>query len=75
MASAEFEPANLGTKGQHANPRPPKIVNSLNLYTCWNFIVQMATLDSAFKYLIMIFSFKILFRCLHTAVTITSLQM
>lgn len=28
-----------------------KIVNSLNLYTCWNFILQMATLDSAFKYL------------------------
>jgi len=24
MASARFEPANLGTKGQHATPRPPK---------------------------------------------------
>jgi hypothetical protein len=23
-ASAGFEPANLGTRGQHANPRPPK---------------------------------------------------
>ena len=23
-ASAWFEPANLGTKGQHATPRPPK---------------------------------------------------
>jgi hypothetical protein len=23
-ASAEFEPTNLGTKGQHATPRPPK---------------------------------------------------
>jgi hypothetical protein len=23
-ASAGFEPANLGTEGQHANPRPPK---------------------------------------------------
>ena len=23
-ASAGFEPANLGTKGQHATPRPPK---------------------------------------------------
>ena len=23
-ASAEFEPANLGTKGQHATSRPPK---------------------------------------------------
>jgi hypothetical protein len=24
MVSAGFEPANLGTKGQHATPRPPK---------------------------------------------------
>jgi len=24
MASAGFEPMNLGTKGQHATPRPPK---------------------------------------------------
>jgi hypothetical protein len=24
MASAGFEPANLGTKCQHATPRPPK---------------------------------------------------
>jgi len=23
-ASAGFEPANVGTKGQHATPRPPK---------------------------------------------------
>jgi len=26
-ASAGFEPANLGTKGQHATPRPPKWTN------------------------------------------------
>ena len=26
-ASARFEPANLGTKGQHATPRPPKPLN------------------------------------------------
>ena len=26
-ASAGFEPANLGTKGQHATPRPPKPLN------------------------------------------------
>ena len=25
-ASAGFEPANLGTKGQHATPRTPKLV-------------------------------------------------
>ena len=24
-ASAGFEPVNLGTKGQHATPRPPKV--------------------------------------------------
>ena len=24
MPSARFEPTNLGTKGQHATPRPPK---------------------------------------------------
>jgi len=28
-ASAGFEPANLGTKGQHATPRPPKPVTFL----------------------------------------------
>ena len=27
MASAGFEPANLGTKGQHATPRPPKLLD------------------------------------------------
>jgi len=29
-ASAGFEPANLGTKGQHATPRPPKPINYHN---------------------------------------------
>ena len=29
-ASAGFQPANLGTKGQHATPRPPKIILSNN---------------------------------------------
>ena len=28
-ASAGFEPANLGTKGQQANSRPPKPINKL----------------------------------------------
>ena len=31
-ASARFEPANLGTKGQHATPRPPKPYLFLLLY-------------------------------------------
>ena len=26
-ASAGFEPANLGIKGQHATPRPPKLLH------------------------------------------------
>ena len=29
-ASAGFEPANLGTEGQHATPRPPKPLHNLN---------------------------------------------
>jgi len=29
MASAGFEPANLGTKGQHATPRPPKLFKKI----------------------------------------------
>ena len=29
-ASAGFEPANLGTKGQHATPRPPKPLCNVN---------------------------------------------
>jgi len=28
-ASAGFEPANLGTKGQHDTPRPPKPLNTI----------------------------------------------
>ena len=31
MASAGFEPANLGTKGQHAAPRAPKLLIPLYL--------------------------------------------
>ena len=31
-ASAGFEPANLGTKDQHATSRPPKLFKSQNLY-------------------------------------------
>ena len=31
-ASAGFEPANLGTKGQHATPRPPKPTVSYTSY-------------------------------------------
>jgi hypothetical protein len=35
-ASAGFEPANLGTKGQHATPRPPKTL------TCTYFILFLS---------------------------------
>jgi hypothetical protein len=34
MASAGFEPAYLGTKGQHATPRPPKPIPSLIQSIC-----------------------------------------
>ena len=36
--SAGFEPANFGTKSQHATPRPPKPINIRLCYT--NYIVQ-----------------------------------
>jgi hypothetical protein len=32
MASARFEPANLGTKGQHATSRPPKPLNYVLMF-------------------------------------------
>ena len=37
-ASAGFEPANLGTKGQHATPRPPKPLS------CWLFKKKSITM-------------------------------
>ena len=49
-ASAGFEPANLGTKGQHATPRPPKplkviywILNSLCSVRCFCLDVRLIT--------------------------------
>ena len=43
-ASAGFEPANLGTKGQHATPRPPKsiILEYVHFYLTrvWNFEIS-----------------------------------
>ena len=38
-ASAGFEPANLGTKGQHATSRPPKpfgIISFMDLISAWD---------------------------------------
>ena len=37
ISSAGFEPANLGTKGQHATSRPPKPLGIL-LHTCPSFL-------------------------------------
>ena len=31
-ASVGFEPANLGTKGQHATPRPPKPISKQHIF-------------------------------------------
>jgi hypothetical protein len=40
-ASAGFEPANLGTKSQHATPRPPKPLTSLYVQIKWSvFVLQ-----------------------------------
>ena len=44
-ASAEFEPANLGTKGQHATPRPPNYNNEIILA---HFVINKLIL--VFKY-------------------------
>ena len=52
-ASAGFEPANLGTKGQHATPRPPKpwcyIICSKNCDTFltkeWDNLINLAIND------------------------------
>ena len=47
MASAGFEPANLGTKGQHTTPRPPKprhvhyVKFIVCLYICVNLCFRM----------------------------------
>ena len=45
-ASAGFEPSNLGTKGQHATPRPPKPVFPLipNMDTGWKWAVSFSFL-------------------------------
>ena len=40
-ASAAFEPANLGIKGQHATPRPPK--PSLTIYRTQKFITAFTS--------------------------------
>jgi len=34
MAVAGCEPTNLGTKGQHATCRPPKLLNVVDSYQC-----------------------------------------
>ena len=44
-ASAGFEPANLGTKGQHATPRPPKPL--FLVLTLLNYFFHIYTVNSA----------------------------
>jgi len=39
-ASAGFQPANLGTKGQHAIPRPPKPISVIISYAIGHSIEQ-----------------------------------
>ena len=43
MASAGFEPANLGTKGQHATPRQPKplkLLLTMQRKIYWTFVLK-----------------------------------
>ena len=43
-ASAGFEPANLGTKGQHATPRPPKpLLYTYSIFNIGTFYIRMVT--------------------------------
>ena len=58
-ASAGFEPANLGTKGQHATPRPPKpLITDLkegkncNLQLAWeiNFSIHFTLPDTCITF-------------------------
>jgi len=43
-ASAGFEPANLGTKGQHATPRPPnRSIQNYNFACCFVWVWNLAT--------------------------------
>ena len=48
-ASAGFEPANLGSKGQHATPRPPK-----PLHWTYTEINKCETAKNAFLYLLLL---------------------
>ena len=40
-ASAGFEPAILGTKDQHATPRPPKPIYSNKYLLCWRGLINL----------------------------------
>ena len=51
-ASVGFEPANLGSKGQHATPRPPKPSKNIKGYFFPTFLLvlcHLATLGCTFK--------------------------
>jgi hypothetical protein len=48
MASAGFEPANLGTKGQHATPRRPK--PSVDIIVLTKYTEQYMALQSLYSY-------------------------
>jgi hypothetical protein len=55
-ASAVFEPANLGTKGQHATSRPPKplMLHTSNLYSFYYDCFRCVILNGILEYFIRI---------------------
>ena len=45
MALVGFEPANLGTKGQHATSRPPKLPNGYSVFDSCDFDLHDVLLE------------------------------
>jgi hypothetical protein len=66
--SAGFEPTNLGTKGQHATPRPPKLLKvgfiydqSLNTFPCYEGIDKIIFVWEAAQFLLGYWNFADIF--------------
>ena len=52
-ASAGFEPANLGTKGQHATSRPPKPLTPSFGFSCYFLVMLVSVPDCILEYIIL----------------------
>ena len=69
-ASAGFEPANLGTKGQHTTSRPPKPLmppdlQNTNVRLRWIIPLVLITYTESTKYILDILHWKTLIACWH----------